>query len=171
MRCDGERQPLTGRDLVVKTDTDLRKLSRSLASYEDRFNKTPSIWPVYGYIRSRYGWRIHPKTGRKQFHKGIDIPAWIGAPVQSTADGVIEFAGWGGGYGWLIIVNHEYGYRSLYAHLSEILVSPGRTVSKGQIIGKVGETELQQGPIFITKFGDGHGRYPNQYLNLIYLQH
>lgn len=152
---------------IIQTESSLRQLDRQLAQYKDRFQKTPSIWPVFGYIRSRYGWRIHPKSGRRQFHKGIDIPAWIGAPVKATGDGVIEFAGWGGGYGWLIIINHEYGYRSLYAHLSEIMISPGRTVNKGQIIGKVGETGITTGPHIHYEIRRWTRTvHPNEYLNL-----
>ena len=91
--------------------------------------------------------RIHPKTGRRQFHKGIDIPSWIGAPIQATADGVVEFSGWGGGYGWLVIILHEFGgYRTIYAHMSERLVSKGMQVSKGQVIGRVGQSGLTTGP-------------------------
>ena len=152
---------------IIQTDSTLRSLDRQLAQYKDRFQKTPSIWPVYGTIRSRFGWRIHPKSGNRLFHKGIDIPAWIGAPVKATGDGVIEFAGWGGGYGWLIIINHEYGYRSLYAHLSEIMVNPGRTVTKGQIIGKVGETGITTGPHVHYEIRRWtRAVHPNEYLNL-----
>ena len=83
----------------------------------------------------------------KDTYKGIDIPSFIGAPIQATGDGVVEFSGWGGGYGWLIIVLHDYGgFRTVYAHLSERLVSSGMTVKKGQIIGRVGNSGNTTGP-------------------------
>ena len=97
------------------------ELSKRVAYYEDRFNSLPTIWPVYGRIRSHYGMRMHPLSGQRQFHKGIDIPSFIGAPIQATGDGVVEFSGWGGGYGWLIIVLHDYGgFRTVYT-LSGVL--------------------------------------------------
>ncbi len=152
---------------VLATESSLRKLNYTLNQYLERLKKTPSIWPIYGSVRSRYGWRTHPVSGRVLFHKGIDIPAWIGAPVQSTADGVVEFAGWGGGYGWLVIVVHDYGYRSLYAHLSEILVSPGRDVQKGQVIGKVGDTGITTGPHVHYEIRRWHRSVePTDYLDL-----
>ena len=110
------------------------------------YDETPSIWPIYGYVRSGYGWRTHPLKRSKQFHKGIDIPAWIGAPVQATADGYVEFSGWGGGYGWIVVLSHKFGYKTIYAHLSEIEVNRGRKVFKGQIIGKIGTSGLSTGP-------------------------
>lgn len=133
-------------DETLRLKTEYVKLNRKIKYYKRRYDSTPSIWPVYGYIKSDYGWRIHPKTGRRQYHKGVDIPSWEGAPVKATATGVIEFAGWGGGYGWLIIISHNYGYHTLYAHLSEITVLTGDHVGKGQIIGKIGETGLTTGP-------------------------
>ena len=134
------------REEIVAAETRVIRLSRQLEKYKDRFATTPSIWPLYGRVLYRYGWRVHPKTGRSQFHKGVDIPAWIGAPVKTTADGIVEFSGWGGGYGWLIIVGHDYGYRTMYAHLSEVLVNSGQPVKKGEIIGKIGESGITTGP-------------------------
>ena len=119
---------------------------RTTEIYQARFAQTPSIWPVLGRIRSGFGWRTHPIHRKKQFHKGIDIPAWRGAPVKSTADGVIEYTGWGGGYGWLVIVWHDYGYQTIYAHLSEVLVTNGQQVKKGEVIAKVGSSGLSTGP-------------------------
>jgi murein DD-endopeptidase MepM/ murein hydrolase activator NlpD len=117
-----------------------------IKQYNNWFDETPSIWPIYGYVRSGFGWRNHPLRRSRQFHKGIDIPAWMGAPVQATADGYVEFAGWGGGYGWIVVLSHKFGYKTIYAHLSEIGVNSGRKVFKGQIIGKVGSSGLSTGP-------------------------
>ena len=122
--------------------------------YKSWFDETPSIWPVYGYIRSGYGWRTHPLRRKRQFHKGIDIPAWIGAPVQATADGYVEFAGYGGGYGWMIVISHKFGYKTIYAHLPEIEVTQSTRVFKGQIIGKIGNSGYLPVLIFITRFYD-----------------
>lgn len=134
-------------DRLLSLNLSVLELQKRVRLYEDRFQSLPTNWPVYGSIRSDFGMRIHPVTGQRQLHKGIDIPSWIGAPVQSTADGVVEFGGWTGGYGWLVIVLHDYGgYRTFYAHMSELLVSKGMRVSKGQVIGRVGKTGMTTGP-------------------------
>lgn len=125
---------------------DMSKHTLKLQAYQKRFAATPSIWPVYGNIRSGFGSRLHPILGRHIFHKGIDIPSWIGAPVKSTADGVIEYSGWSGPYGNVVIVDHNYGYRTIYAHLSKLLARQGERVKKGQPIGQVGSTGLSTGP-------------------------
>jgi murein DD-endopeptidase MepM/ murein hydrolase activator NlpD len=112
---------------------------------KERFASTPSIWPIYGRIRSGFGWRRHPITGRKVFHKGIDIPSWIGAPIKAAADGVIKYAGWSGTYGYVVIIDHDFGYRTIYAHASQLLVKKREAVKKGQIIAQVGTSGLSTG--------------------------
>jgi len=134
------------KDEVIKLEKKMRIHSKVFKQYLAWFDETPSIWPVYGYIRSGYGWRTHPLKKVKQFHKGIDIPAWVGAPVQATADGYVEFSGWGGGYGWMVVLSHKYGIKTFYAHLSELEVTRGVRVNKGQIIGKIGTSGLSTGP-------------------------
>ena len=131
---------------VLTIEKRMRRHMKVFEQYKAWFDETPSIWPIYGYVRSGYGWRTHPLKRSKQFHKGIDIPAWIGAPVQATADGYVEFAGWGGGYGWIVVLSHKFGYKTIYAHLSEIEATRGRKVYKGQIIGKIGTSGLSTGP-------------------------
>jgi murein DD-endopeptidase MepM/ murein hydrolase activator NlpD len=135
--------------------------------YREWFDQTPSIWPVYGYVRSKFGWRTHPLKQTLQFHKGIDIPAWVGAPVQATADGYVDFSGWGGGYGWIVVLSHQFGYKTIYAHLSEIEVVRGAKVSKGEIIGKVGTSGLSTGPHvhYEIRFRQ-KALEPSKYLNL-----
>ena len=114
---------------------------------------------------------MHPLKRKKQFHKGIDVPAWTGAPVQATADGYVEFAGWAGGYGWMIVLVHDFGYQTLYAHLSELQVRAGTNVNKGQIIGKIGSSGLSTGPH--VHYEVRHRRkslQPTKYLDLDHLQ-
>ena len=134
-------------DVLLALNLSVLELQKRVVLYEDRYQSLPTIWPVYGNIRSDFGMRTHPKTGRRQLHKGIDIPSWIGAPIQATADGVVEFGGWSSGYGWLVILMHDHGgYKTFYAHMSELLVSKGMRVSKGQVIGRVGQTGITTGP-------------------------
>jgi murein DD-endopeptidase MepM/ murein hydrolase activator NlpD len=114
--------------------------------YKSRFASTPSIRPLYGRVLSKYGWRKHPISKRRKFHKGIDIASWIGAPIQSGADGIIEYAGWSGTFGYVVVIDHNFGYRSIYAHCSQLLVKRKQLVKKGQIIAQVGTTGLSTGP-------------------------
>ncbi len=152
---------------VLELESKMRRHSRRYNQYVSWFNSMPSIYPVYGHIRSGYGWRFHPLKRTRQFHKGNDVPAWVGAPVQATADGFVQFAGWAGGYGWMIVVSHDFGYQTLYAHLSEIQTLQGAQVKKGEIIGKIGSSGMSTGPHVHYEV-----RYrkkavdPNIYLNL-----
>ncbi|MAQ64603.1 hypothetical protein CL647_00080 [bacterium] len=111
-----------------------------------RFEATPSIRPLYGRVMSRYGWRKHPVSKKRRFHKGIDIASWAGAPIHVTADGIVEYAGWSRTFGYVVVVNHNYGYRTYYAHCSQILVKRKEIVKKGQVIAQVGSTGLSTGP-------------------------
>lgn len=133
--------------------TELAYLKKSLFNfsskaqkYRSRFAATPSIWPVYGRIISDFGWRTHPIMRKREFHKGLDIPSWIGAPIKATADGVVFFAGWGSGYGLTTAIDHGYGLVSLYAHASKLLCRQGSIVKKGQTIANVGSSGLSTGP-------------------------
>lgn len=111
------------------------------------FRSMSGVWPVPGHttISSPYGWRIHPVTGKKTFHDGIDIPAPQGTPVMSVSSGVVILAGANAGYGNCVIVKdaqHEY----LYGHLSRIDVSVNQTIKPGDGIGAVGSTGVSTGP-------------------------
>lgn len=102
--------------------------------------------PVRGRIISRFGYRRHPILGGRRMHTGIDIAAPRGTPIRAARAGVVIFAGWLGGYGKCVIVDHGDGYSTLYAHCSSICVSRGQKVSRGQILGRVGSTGLSTGP-------------------------
>ncbi len=103
--------------------------------------------PLRGVITSAYGWRRNPFSHRgKEFHPGIDIAAPYGAPVRAAKSGRVRFAGWKGGYGKLVIIDHGGGLESRYGHQSKILVKKGQKVRKKQIIGKVGSTGRSTGP-------------------------
>jgi len=106
-----------------------------------RTEATPSIRPINtGYFTDFFGWRNDPFTGERKFHYGLDISSPKGTPVHATADGVVQYARRRGGYGLVVAVAHPYGYETLYAHLSRMLVRPGQKVSRGDIIAEVGNT-------------------------------
>ncbi|AFY74602.1 metalloendopeptidase-like membrane protein [Synechococcus sp. PCC 7502] len=103
----------------------------------------PLPYPVP--VTSGYGWRNNPVTGQWSFHSGIDLGASMGTPVLAAKNGIVEFAGWEGGYGNFIeIIHNSFGTR--YAHLSQIYVTPGQRVVRGQEIGRVGSTGRSTGP-------------------------
>jgi murein DD-endopeptidase MepM/ murein hydrolase activator NlpD len=103
----------------------------------------PSMWPTQGYISSGFGYRSYPNS---EFHPGVDVVNDYGAPVYATASGTIESAGWDGGYGYKIVVDHGNGYATWYGHNSRMLVSAGQPVRKGQQIAEIGATGFATGP-------------------------
>lgn len=95
---------------------------------------------------SGFGWRKDPIHGRHAFHGGIDLAASQGTPVQAAESGEVIFAGDKSGYGRTVLIRHEYGYITLYGHLSKILVKKGDRVKRGIDIGRVGKTGRVTGP-------------------------
>ncbi|BAU08129.1 peptidoglycan DD-metalloendopeptidase family protein [Fischerella sp. NIES-3754] len=97
-------------------------------------------------ITSLFGWRIHPITGDRRFHAGMDIGAATGTPILAAYSGQVEVADWVGGYGQAVILNHNNALQTLYGHMSQILVQPGQRVERGTVIGLVGSTGNSTGP-------------------------
>ncbi len=109
--------------------------------------QTPAGWPVEGgWVSSNFGSRLHPISGKKQFHRGVDIPGKEGAAVLAVADGVVIRSQKGATYGWLVEIDHGDSYTTLYSHNRRNLVSQGETVVKGQAIAEVGSTGRSTGP-------------------------
>ncbi len=102
--------------------------------------------PVAGRITSGFGMRRHPILGFARLHAGMDFGAPWGAPIYAVNDGAVSFAGYSGGHGNLVKLDHGGGVGTGYAHMSRIAVSPGERVRKGQVIGYVGSTGLSTGP-------------------------
>jgi murein DD-endopeptidase MepM/ murein hydrolase activator NlpD len=112
---------------------------------------TPAIQPVsnkdLSRIASGYGYRIDPVYKTTKFHAGLDFAAPQGTPIYATANGTIETAGnTGNGYGNHVVINHGYGYKTLYGHMFRVKVHPGEKVKRGEIIGWVGSTGKSTGP-------------------------
>ncbi len=109
--------------------------------------QTPAGWPVKGgWVSSNFGSRMHPISGKKQFHRGVDIPGKVGASVLAVADGVVTKSAKNGGFGWMIEIDHGDSYTTLYSHNRKNLVKEGETVVKGQAIAEVGSTGRSTGP-------------------------
>lgn len=103
----------------------------------------PSIWPTTGVVTSPYGLR----WGGSDFHPGMDIANDLGTPIVATADGVVEYAGWNsGGYGNMVDINHGNGIMTRYGHATQVVVSAGQAVKRGQVIAYMGSTGFSTGP-------------------------
>lgn len=112
---------------------------------------TPAIQPVSNKdltrIASGFGYRIDPIYKTTKMHAGIDFTAPQGTPIYATADGVIKLAGnTGNGYGNHVVINHGYGYETLYGHMVRVKARPGQQVKRGEIVGWVGSTGKSTGP-------------------------
>ena len=112
------------------------------------FSALPALKPMEGYYSIKgFGLRMHPVLGMFKTHEGLDIINDAGTPVVASGDGVVEVAGQsGGGYGIVVMINHGYGYQTLYAHLSRVFVREGYHVKRGEVIAKSGRTGLVTGP-------------------------
>jgi murein DD-endopeptidase MepM/ murein hydrolase activator NlpD len=106
----------------------------------------PSLWPVVGPVTSSFGEREDPFNGEGAFHAGVDISSTFGEPVRATADGTVEMADRASGYGREIVIDHGFGVKTCYGHLSGFAVTDGQQVTRGQIIGYVGTSGRSTGP-------------------------
>ncbi len=100
----------------------------------------------YRRISSRFGYRIHPVTKKRDFHSGLDLPAKYGTPIHAPADGVVEYAKKKGAYGNFLLIAHNYGFKTAYGHLSRYAVKYGDYVQKGDVVGYIGSTGRSTGP-------------------------
>ncbi len=129
----------------------LDEIYRMAGTKQQRMATMPAIMPIKKndcHIVSGFGMRYHPILHYRRMHTGVDLSAQPGTPVHATGDGRVTVAGRGadmGGYGICVVVDHGFGFKTLYAHLSEVTVSQGDRVSRGTVVGKVGRTGLAQG--------------------------
>ena len=140
---------------------EMEQLTRSLTG-------VPVRRPMAGdsEVMSGFGVRIDPFLSRPAMHTGIDLRAEVGDPVQATAPGIVTVAGWSGGYGKMVEIDHGNGFVTRYGHLSEIEVKVGQQVRLGQSVGRVGTTGRSTGPHlhYETRF-DGEAVDPQKFLN------
>lgn len=126
-------------------------LDQLIKSKEKMLACIPAIQPVSNrtldHIASGFGYRIDPIYKTPKMHTGLDFAAAIGTPIYATANGVVEHCGFDdGGYGNHVIINHGYGYETLYGHMVRIKAKQGEKVTRGQVIGWVGSTGKSTGP-------------------------
>ncbi|WP_415853203.1 murein hydrolase activator EnvC family protein [Thermoanaerobacter kivui] len=136
-------------DELLRQSQQLEKVIQELqAKSKLKYTGGKLLWPVPSSdaITSPFGMRYHPILQQNRMHTGIDIAAKTGDPIVAAADGQVIFAGYYGGYGYAIIIDHGDEISTLYAHNSVLLVKEGDTVKRGQVIAKAGSTGLSTGP-------------------------
>ena len=107
---------------------------------------TPSIRPVKGWITSRFGRRESPFTGRREFHRGLDMAIQAGTPIIAPADGLVTYSGRKGLMGNMVTIEHGYGMVTRYGHISKLLKKKGERIKRGETIALVGNTGRSTGP-------------------------
>ncbi|MDR1980230.1 MAG: M23 family metallopeptidase [Tannerellaceae bacterium] len=155
---------LSNPELVVETTRKVDMLTKQLyvqsnsleelinmgKSQEERIMCIPAIQPIANKDLSRtasgYGMRIDPIDRELRFHRGMDFSAKVGTEIFATGNGVVINADWKQGYGMCLIIDHGFGYKTLYAHMSKFKVRVGQKVTRGDIIGFVGNTGKSTGP-------------------------
>lgn len=154
------------KDEAQKRIADYEKLFSYITSKISKINSTPKGWPTPGYVSSSFGYRIHPFTLSYDFHSGIDIVNEPGSDIKATADGVVRYTGWAMGYGLCVIIDHGFGYTTLYGHLSQVNVKEGDIIKRGTIIGKLGSTGTSTGPhLHYEVWEYGVPKNPIKYIN------
>lgn len=159
-----ELEDLDNAALVIATTQKLDMLARKLyiqsksfdeivdfyKNHEDMLRHLPAIQPVSNKDLKRtasgFGYRIHPIYQTRIFHDGMDFSCDIGTPVYATADGVVKNARWERGYGYIVTIDHGYGYETRYAHLKSFNVKRGQKVVRGETIALSGNTGRSSGP-------------------------
>jgi murein DD-endopeptidase MepM/ murein hydrolase activator NlpD len=128
-------------------ESELRQIKDVVDKNNVKLSSTPSGWPVRGYITDGFGFRHNPfGGGGSENHAGLDIATNHGTAIQSTADGIVIFAGMFAGYGNLVVIDHGYGITTRYGHMSRIDVQVGQRVTRNKQIGAVGSTGRSTAP-------------------------
>ncbi|MEK6693507.1 MAG: M23 family metallopeptidase [Nitrospirota bacterium] len=134
------------RDEASGREAGLQRLIEFFEGYRTRKSSSPSLWPLKGNITSNFGYRESPFNGNKEFHSGIDISCSGGTNISAPADGMVSYTGYSEGLGRFIELDHGYGIKTLYGHLSKTVAPSGQKVLRGQVIGHCGSTGNTTGP-------------------------
>jgi len=155
---------LENSELVISTKKKIDHIAKSMyvqtKSYDDvefmvknkvkMLASIPAIMPIaikdFRRISSGYGWRFHPIYKTRKFHDGMDFSGTLGTPIHATGDGVVIYRNIGRGYGKKIVIDHGFGYKTVYAHLNDYNVKKGQKVRRGEVIAFLGNTGSSTGP-------------------------
>lgn len=175
----GQSIPIEAKQVLQTTETRIAALSAELKQrVQPALEQTLTREAARPYgiplqistsISSTFGPRTNPfGDSNNEFHDGVDLTGGYGTPIQASAPGVVEAAGWSGGYGNRVIVNHGHGYRTLYGHMSQIGVAQGTQVERGQLIGYIGSTGRSTGPhLHYSVYYLGKAVDPQDYLGTV----
>ncbi len=136
------------KNINIKLDSKIEEMNTLIKEVEEclkYLEAYPDRWPTWGRITSGYGWRIHPIYRKSDFHTGIDIANSYKTPIYASGAGKVIFSGYKNGYGRTVIIDHGYGYKTVYGHNSVLLVDKGDWVEKGEQIAKMGSTGTSTG--------------------------
>jgi murein DD-endopeptidase MepM/ murein hydrolase activator NlpD len=129
-----------------RQESSLRELQEYFDDQKSLLASTPSVWPTRGWVTSDFGVRLDPYTAERIMHRGLDIATASGSAVLAPSDGTVVFAGTEGGYGKVVVIDHGYGVKTRYGHLSELFVKAGERIKRGTRIAAVGNTGRSTGP-------------------------
>lgn len=144
-----QKMDILRKQLYVQSNS-LEELINIGKTQEERLKCIPAIQPISNKDLTRtasgYGMRIDPIYRTRRFHSGMDFSAKIGTDIYATGNGVVTFSGWKQGYGNCLIIDHGFGYQTLYGHMSKFKARVGQKVTRGEVVGYVGNTGKSTGP-------------------------
>jgi len=131
---------------ATRQEQSLQELQAYFQDQKSLLASVPSIWPTRGWVTSDFGSRLDPYTSERVMHAGLDIAGPHGKEIVSPSDGTVVFAGLEGGYGNVLVIDHGYGIKTRYGHLSFIKVKSGERIKRGDIVANMGNTGRSTGP-------------------------
>jgi murein DD-endopeptidase MepM/ murein hydrolase activator NlpD len=131
---------------ATRQEQSLQELQAYFQDQRFLLASVPSVWPTRGWVTSDFGVRMDPYTSERVMHAGMDIAGPHGKEVIAPSDGTVVFAGLEGGYGNVLVIDHGYGIKTRYGHLSSVKVKAGEKVKRGQGIAALGNTGRSTGP-------------------------
>lgn len=144
-----QKMDILRKQLYIQSNS-LEELINMGKNQEERSKCIPAIQPISNKDLTRtasgYGMRIDPIYRTPRFHAGMDFSAKVGTEIYATGNGVVTFAAWKQGYGNCLVIDHGYGFETLYGHMSKYKVRVGQKVTRGEVVGEVGNTGKSTGP-------------------------
>lgn len=131
---------------VSETIESVSEIRKYIEEQKNIYHSTPTGWPMKGLVNSGFGLRIHPISGGRISHSGMDIGAPMGTPIKATADGIVSFSSWHNDSGNIVVLEHGHSFTTVYAHNKENRVKVGQKIKRGEIIAISGSTGATTGP-------------------------
>lgn len=132
--------------MLEESQKNLSTLIDDVEKRLDYLEAKPNLTPASGHITSPFGYRNNPFGRGREFHSGVDIANNYGIKIKAAGGGIVTCAGYNGGYGYVIVIKHGYGYETIYGHNQKLLVKVGDHVTKGQVISQMGSSGRSTGP-------------------------